>query len=401
MLPGSFPISRAITLIAGAWVFLSMRQRRHSGLLGAFVASFVIWAVGSALWSPDPSRALRRSFSYAELWILEWLIFAVCFKRDEYKRLLIACVGGCWVLTIGILWNFLNGNVSGDGRYTATGLDPNDAACTIALGVVIAWYILFKEQDRRSNWGLLRAALWLFLCSSVLSIALTGSRGGVIVLSLGCVFLPLQMWRSRRKARIILTAGLLAAVALISLSRERISLGRLETIKHEADGGDWNGRFAVWHCGMDEVAANPITGVGAGGFSRSVAPCLGTDSAAHSTLLEVTAEHGFIGLALFLGVIATTVWKMRLMQGVDQRFGILLILCWLTAGFALSWENREVTWLVIGVVAAMPRAAQTYWYRLVGWGEILPVIPGVHSSPAIAAPVVSLANRSADEKHSQ
>ena len=84
-------------------------------------------------------------------------------------------------------------------------------------------------------------------------------------------------------------------------------------------GGNDVDRIGLWHSALIVWSKSPIIGVGAGnlvGYMErfsvfSIALVLQGYQQAHNIFLEVLAELGVVGLALFLTFMALVIWRLR------------------------------------------------------------------------------------------
>jgi O-antigen ligase len=337
-----------LTLAWTAAVWHSPVRKAQASLV--LMMAFIAWVMVGVLVTLDLDRSVRRVFSYCQLFLQTWILFQYTRSRRDWHSILQAFLVGAWIPIMGVLNSWRAGYVLGDGRYTAHGFDPNDLAATLALGLPIAWY-----QISRNHWRWVNA---LFIPGAVASILLTASRGGLIVLAIGGLF---PLWAMRRlplKRKLGLVCVLVLIGGAVLNMQDQISFHRLATLGPQLAARDLNGRFEAWVRGFDVLIENPLTGVGPGAFSAAVASGGGTKVAAHNTFLEVAVEHGLIGFALFAAVVAVLFIRAQKLASLERGLLTVLLCVWAVASSALSWENREITWLIWAFCAC----AQRYWF---------------------------------------
>jgi O-antigen ligase len=245
------------------------------------------------------------------------------------------------------MYNFINGTVLGDGRYTAPGFDPNDLAVTLVLGLPIAWYLAFTS----------RTARWInrFYIPCVFAAALlTASRAGLVALAVSMAFPLLAIPKISWRARMSLVSLAMLCTGGVTYFWSDFSAGRLSTISDQLTIGDMNGRVDVWEQGLEIFKENPILGVGGGVFEAELARRRGSAVAAHNTYLGILVEHGLVGLFCFLGIILSLVVRSWQSPPLDRSLWIVVLVVWGVAVSTLSWENRELSWLLWGLCAAQP-----------------------------------------------
>ncbi len=174
---------------------------------------------------------------------------------------------------------------------------PNaNTAAALQVMALCAVLLLGRGRPRWERWllgaGVAIAALAAVLHGSIAGIAVGLPLAGVIAVSL---------WRPvRRPARIAVVgfaswcAGGIAVVALAATdSWPRAVLGALSTVRQEL----WQLAWRLWR-------ENPLAGAGPGAFREHNPYAVDADlAAAHSSLLQVGAELGTVGVLLLLATV--------------------------------------------------------------------------------------------------
>jgi O-antigen ligase len=351
LLPYEVQASRLLTVATAlVWALLLWRKRKAKDLRAAhwLLLLFVTWAAANVLWSPETDRSLRRVASYLQLFLLVWVIHQSCDTILQYLRLLQAYVIGCLIATTGLFWNFMADVVTGDGRYTAPGFDPNDLAVTLALGIPMAWHL--DSMTRGLRW-LNR----LFVPIAVICILLTASRSGLVTLAISMAYLLTTITRFSRRSilGLVLVGGL--TISVVTAMWSEVSIRRLSTIADQLTARDMNGRVDIWERGVAAFLEHPLVGHGAGSFGAVVGARRSRELAAHNAYLGILVEHGLIGLALFLSAVGAIYARALRSYPMEPRLWTFLLLGWAVAAMSLSWENRETSWLLFGLGAALPR----------------------------------------------
>lgn len=363
LLPVQAQFSRAFTLLAAAaWIPLLWRRRTLRALEPPhyWMLLFVLWVGITVIETAEPDRALRRVLSFVQLFLNAWIIHQSVQSKERYQKLLIAWVLGCCVCLAGQMYNYTLDVRQGDGRYTAPGFDPNDLAVTLVLGIPAAWQVSLQEKVRG----------WLFLLyipAAIVGTFLTASRGAALTLAV-VVLLPLSAM-SKVSAKSLAGFAAVAGLCFFVLSSlsEEAAFRRLSTIGDQVSSRDLNGRIDIWLKGYTAFLDHPVSGVGAGGFENAIGAARGNGMAAHNALLGVAVEHGTVGLFLFVGVLGALVQKAWRNESKERRLWILLLAAWTVAVMSLSWENREMTWLLWGLCAAQPKQIRSRCPRIVIW----------------------------------
>jgi hypothetical protein len=208
------------------------------------------------------------------------------------------------------------------------------------------------------------------------SAIMSQSRGGFLALGGVTVFLMFRLrgvrWSTRFLPILALLVGLLAAPPQV---KERLST--LLSVGEDYNIDDPLGRIEVWKRGIKYTEAYPVFGLGASNFSvaeQVLAPrarfgnqILTKRSVAHNSFLEVAAETGLVGLALFLGMLLTALFRLarlraRYADGDDPTEQTFRLLCdavlaafiaFFLAGFFLSHGYYPLLISLIALVAGM------------------------------------------------
>ncbi|MCC6394747.1 MAG: O-antigen ligase family protein [Bryobacterales bacterium] len=351
ILVGDTPFTRWLTpLLAAVWVMATWKtppRKLHAAMI--IMTVLILWVLLSAFTTVDFDRTYRRVLSYLQLFLVTLVVFQCTRNRKDWLRVLQGFGLGLWPPVLGLVYNLQQGIFMGDGRYSAPGFDPNDLAASLSLGIPVAWYLLMNT--RRLRW-----LNGLYIPCASIAILLTASRGGLVTLAIGMLFPLWSIARISWKARVGGALLLAASGLAVSNFRDEISVNRLATIWSQLMARDLNGRFDVWVRGSQVFMESPVLGVGPGAFASAVSSDGGARIAAHNTFLEVMVEHGAVGLALFVGIVAALALGLRKQAALEKRLLATLLAIWFTACQALSWENREITWAVWAFCVCCPPA---------------------------------------------
>jgi O-antigen ligase len=142
-----------------------------------------------------------------------------------------------------------------------------------------------------------------------------------------------------------------------------------------------SGRADIWKIGWRMVRANPVLGVGAGNYTNSAVHYLlepgdikrsdyivDQPKVAHNVYLQVLAELGVVGLALFVGVIGFSLLSVARAARAFARAGdrsmellarglLIAMVGLLAAFFFASAIYSKQLWLLLGVCGTLPALA--------------------------------------------
>jgi probable O-glycosylation ligase (exosortase A-associated) len=179
------------------------------------------------------------------------------------------------------------------------GLDNNGAGLMLAMGVPICWFA-FEGIGRWWRWVVV--SLIPILIHAVL---MTYSRGAMVSLVVMC---PALMLRSRHRVQVCLAMLGFGFVLIPAMAGSEIKARFLTIQDHEVDDSA-NSRRQSWAAAWRMANDNPIFGVGVRN-SNLFSYEYGADMygrTIHSQYLQIAADNGLVGLALYLAIL-TTAW---------------------------------------------------------------------------------------------
>jgi probable O-glycosylation ligase (exosortase A-associated) len=198
------------------------------------------------------------------------------------------------------------------------GLDNNGAGLMLAMGVPMCLFV-WEGVERWWRWAF--AAMIPVLIHSVL---LSFSRGAMLALLVGC---PLFYLRSKHKKQLLI-CGLILFLALLPRMAGKEVRDRFFSIEQYEKDESVQGRFSSWKVAWEIAKDYPIDGIGlrnASAYADQYIP-EAKDRTIHSQYLQILADTGFVGLALYLSALFL-VWRntrraqlvSRDWTGQDQR----------------------------------------------------------------------------------
>lgn len=196
-------------------------------------------------------------------------------------------------------------------RYQVLGPDNTFIAGNTEIGLALNMvlpilFLLRRDEERPWAKHLLLATFFL----SIGAVISTYSRGAF--LGLGVVLASLCL-KSRAKVitLVLLCAGVLAAPAFLPDAW----FERMDSIRTHEDGSS-QGRLQAWTLSYRIALAHPVMGNGFQTYTSEVYaryvpefPVASRD--AHSIYFQVLGEHGFTGLALYVGLLASLFLSLR------------------------------------------------------------------------------------------
>jgi probable O-glycosylation ligase (exosortase A-associated) len=264
--------------------------------------------------------------------------------------------------------------------------DNNDLALALNMALPL---LLYLSKDEPRPW--LKLLLKTTFVMSIVAIIFTYSRGGFLALGLVSFLL---MIKAKYKSLAVITLGIGSLMAMWIVPAKWGD--RMNTIQTYEEDGSAMGRINAWKMAWNLALDRPLTGGGFETFTPQVfriyAPNPDSVHDAHSNYFEMLGEQGFIGLGLYLLLIASCIIRLRFLKSRIRRDP------------ALQWAQHYPDMLQVSIFAYvlggafLGRAYFDMFYQLVGAMVILnrlvdPVV--VNSSKSVATYPARAALRSA------
>lgn len=342
LLACSIPVSAALDNIlfavllffwlAGGGYRDKLEAIRGNPVAWMFLALFALFVAGSAYsigTAKDVQDALIRAL---RLLLVPALIYLL--REPEWRERCLAAFLASMLVTLVLSWLLWLGILEGNGWLKGTRLDPVVFKAHITHNVFMAFaaFLLaqraFDATTRRSR------IVFGALCAAAMAnvLLMVPGRTGIVVLIVLFVYFFVRVLRARGLA---IAGVVLAALAAIVLASPDSMLHKRITLADE--------EFAHWRAGvppeptssvglrleflqntLEIIGANPVLGVGTGGFGRAYADRVdGTGAPAtqnpHSEILLMIVQFGVGGFVLFAGLLVTQ-WRLaaRLPDGFDR-----------------------------------------------------------------------------------
>lgn len=258
--------------------------------------------------------------------------------------------------------------------------DNNHFALAMTFLLPIIYYLYSFSKNRLVRYGLLGAAGLILV-----SIIGTHSRGGLIALAaMG------MLWGLMSKQKILVLIGSVFFLALVFFLAPEAWFERMGTIQEAGEDGSFMGRVIAWKMSVLLALDRPLIGGGLYAiqdnptwqyyrmdFNRlsfiPTPPPRETALAAHSIYFQVLGDAGFVGLALFLTILART-WfacgklmrrangfaELRWIHALARTFRLSLF-AYAVAGAALNMAYFEMLFVLVTLVAILENAVSRHF----------------------------------------
>jgi hypothetical protein len=292
------------------------------GVLFLAYSCVLLLGVPGSVW-PGGSVGVLKDYWFKSLADFICVVGLLTSLEDTRRALNAIC---CGVLVV-ILQSFLLGTA---GRLAlADGMlgNPNSLAFFLTALWPICWVVSQDRSRMMKAVGMLVSVLLPFVAFR------TGSRMGLIMLALGCVFLFLMV--SGMKRFLLVLGGAAVAIVLLATSSEEI-IERYKLIFADQEdlaaafadpqgqaamaAGSSMSRKALRQAALKITLENPLLGVGPGMFAVATGSERTANKGAgvgwhetHNTYLQISSEAGIPAALLYIGALLYCIRSMWLL----------------------------------------------------------------------------------------
>jgi putative inorganic carbon (HCO3(-)) transporter len=339
---------------------------RVQPVLFSVIVGLLVFGGVSTIWAAAPSQthsAVGRLLLNAALLGVTWTAASTRsgFRTIVYGYLLGSVVTSVYTISSGS-YNTASGRLAGvvDTDYFAAELIP---------AILIVCFLFITTGSQRTRW-LSAAVAGVDLAGFVL----TQSRGAIVGLAVALLMGVVLAGRAR--PRMLALALVLVAGGLGYYYGYKPS-HIFQSGKRGGLSAASSGRLDEWRVALRIAEGHPVGGVGLGNY-QTVEPSYATQTfnlefssfivtarlVAHNTYLQMAAELGLVGLALFLTILALPLrLAERALSGLERErdeleFYVRGLLAgtvgMLVAYVFLSAEFEKPLWLVLALLASVP-----------------------------------------------
>lgn len=272
-----------------------------------------------------------------------------------------------WLMAISLGFYGVKGGIftlTTGGGYVVLGPpdtmigDRNHLAVALLVGLPLMNYLRLQARHH-----IVRLVLVFAMVTTLIAAVGTQSRGALVALiATGGVF-----WL-RSSGKIISGIAIVVAVAGVIAFMPDSWVERMSTIRDFQQDESAMGRITIWRAALALGFARPLLG---GGFQAiysqpivdMVAPGVQA-RATHSIWLEVIADHGFPGFAIWLGILGAGIWYSlriaRLTKGRPEvrwaydlaRMSQVSATAYMAGGSLLSLSYWDFFWTLLVLLGA-------------------------------------------------
>jgi putative inorganic carbon (hco3(-)) transporter len=366
MLPTSEMI--AIPTIAGFFIFtrggLGRIVSRETFIICALWLWFLVTSISAAdtpLLAPHAPQTWYRLEFVSKILLMTLLSMGIV---DSFARLrtFVMVAAGCFSFHVVKALPFM---IATGGSFRLYGPprsmveDNNDLGLALNMTLPMLFFLAQTESDPR-----LKRLFWGLFAITIPGIFCTYSRGALV----GLIAVLVLMF-FRLKQRVALTPIILLAIVIIAMFAPDQWKARMDFRRKEAtfDNSAYS-RINSWKFSWNLAQDYPITGGGFDTFTQDLfdryAPNTQDLHGPHSIYFGVLAEHGFVGLGLYLSLVVSCFLSLRKIIKKANFFNDDV-----AAGYARMFGFSLVGFLTSG--AFLGRAYFDYYFTIVCFIVIL------------------------------
>jgi putative inorganic carbon (HCO3(-)) transporter len=322
------------------------------------LAAFVLWSGLSLAWTQDLHEGAVELLAF----YLPFGLLALCLARLPWR---VEWLGAVWALLGGmavvfalvgiyqyetrdIFWNpkVQIGNAYAPFyRVNSVFWDPSIYGRFLVLAILAGLVPVVHGTARR-----IAIAATAAIAVTFAGLVLSFSQSSFVALAVGVGVVAWFAWGRRTLALL----GVVAAVVLIAAVV-------MPSVRHHSLNRASGGRSKLVTNGAAIAVHHPLQGVGIGGFKKAYARRIGLRgnepkaAASHDTPVTVAAETGFVGVALYLWLLAASFWLLLRTAGRTAAGRVALVLAaWLAAIavhslFYNAFFEDPMAWGVLGL----------------------------------------------------
>lgn len=338
----------------------------HRGFAVCGVA-LLAWSILSVTWAHSSSTALVGASRWAQDLLLLPIVYTGLRRTTHLRWATAAFVVGA---LLAVMYGVATGRTGSYSRLASALDDPEETAAVLVAAAALAFALGASEQGPRIR----RAVAYGAGLAALVGIAATGSRGGLVALGAAIVAAVFMAGPWRRQVATVAAAGVVVVVGWFLLLAPAASRGHISNLQ--------TGRTTLWMLAGRTIAANPVVGVGNDNFavtssSYLIRPGVTNDAlqvvidpkVAHNVYLELWADLGIVGLALFSALVlaslrsATTAVRVFETNGnrgeaILARALVVALVAMLAADFFVSNLYSKQLFLLLALGPTMLSVAR-------------------------------------------
>jgi probable O-glycosylation ligase (exosortase A-associated) len=352
----------AAPTLLGFAVFKASDCRRLMARESLLMVVLWIWftvttivSVNTPLFMPHAVPTWAR-WEFVTKVMLMSLVTAVIVDSYARLRILVMTIAGCFTMYVVKALPFMimtGGSFRLYGPPKSMVEDNNDLGLALNMTLPLLFFLAHTEANPK-----VRKVFWFLFAATIPGIFMTYSRGALVGLAavLGGMML-------RVKQRILLVPALVIGVLIAVVFAPDNWKQRMDFTNQDAvmDSSAIS-RINAWTYSWNLAQEFPVAGGGFDTFTRDLFTRYAPDGrdvhGPHSIYFGVLAEHGFVGLALYMALVLSCFFTLRRINKQARMYDDEV-----AAGFANMFRFSLVGFLTSGLF--LGRAYFDYYFAIV------------------------------------
>jgi putative inorganic carbon (hco3(-)) transporter len=349
----------ALVLI-GSMIFSKDTRKPPINSVTIIWIMFILFMGITTIFAYFPESALNDYVRTLKIQLIVFLTMMLITDMERLKQLL-------WVIVLSIGYFSVKGGVftilTGGGHKVwgpeGSFIEDNNALAVAVLMTIPLMIYLYQSAQK----SLIKKGLIVAIVLSIFTVLGSQSRGALLaVVTVGVFY-----WLKTKKKMLTGTIISITALAILSFMPESW-YQRMDTIQTYEEDASAMGRINAWEYAYNSANHN-LLGMGLNSWSRETfllyAPNPLDVHAAHSIYFSVLADHGWIGLFLFLLILFIT-WKklskiiktskedndLKEINNLARMIQVSL-LAYLSGGAFLSLSYYDLPWHLVSFVVLL------------------------------------------------
>ena len=343
-------IAKVVGLFAFAFsglLLVTQGTHRHFNFFNLMALILGCWHLIALVWSPDHVWGVESANKFTQL-----VLFSIVYTyiiNDAYKLrwAYLAYVVGAMVAFGIIFSNFLSG-VYGPyyGRYTVPNIETDSMAIILALAIPMAVWLYTQYEKRIPK-------LLCLACVPVIfyGIFLTGTRTGLVTGLVGILYLVFTQRKASFSLKVVYLGILITLMASVVSLAPKESVDRIFSIGDAIQSGDLNSREIIWQYSLESWQERQILGGGTGSLRHTLNRYHVEFYSAHNSYIQLLAEHGLIGLGIYLVMFGSLLYYILKCPIETKLFLLALFITIALSQISLHSHKLKEVWFVWSIIA--------------------------------------------------
>ena len=365
------PLNMVIAAVTfGAYLVTGKFPKFRADAITILACLFIFWLIISQIFSLDR----ENSAIYFERFVKTMIFAVVCMQMADTKLKVNALV---WMLVGGIGFFALKGGLFTLftlGQFRVYGLENTTLEDNNHIGIAIVTILplILYIRDMAERPIIRNGALALFAIA-IIAILGTHSRGAFVGL---VVFAGFFWLKSQHKIAIAVVGVLMMAPAIAFMPSKWTE--RMTSITEATEDSSFMARVEAWTINTNLALENPITGAGLRNsyqpeIARQVVSAKLAEEAraGHSIYFEVLGGAGFVGLFLYMSMLAAGFFKAYALSRESARnkaprwikklayYSTISLGVFGVAGASVSMEMWDGYLMIVALVSVISHMATT------------------------------------------